>query len=134
MLRCLEGVLPAVLRAGLRVQTAGPCGLLATQRHWGSAAGPAHVGGNKEPETPLGRHLKGIVRFGDGPITVAEYMQASTRSPINAAAPPPPPARDGCSRPRTQEVLTGPAKGYYMHRDVFGRRGDFVTASGRCGL
>ncbi|EDV91274.1 protein arginine methyltransferase NDUFAF7 homolog, mitochondrial [Drosophila grimshawi] len=36
-----------------------------------------------------------------GPITVAEYMR---------------------------EVLTNPQSGYYMHRDVFGREGDFITS------
>jgi SAM-dependent MidA family methyltransferase len=36
-----------------------------------------------------------------GPITLAEYMQ---------------------------EVLTHPKFGYYMHRDVFGTGGDFITS------
>lgn len=36
-----------------------------------------------------------------GPITVADYMK---------------------------EVLTNPAAGYYMHRDVFGEAGDFITS------
>ena len=27
-----------------------------------------------------------------------------------------------------QEVLTNPEAGYYMHRDVFGSAGDFVTS------
>ncbi|XP_054838826.1 protein arginine methyltransferase NDUFAF7, mitochondrial isoform X2 [Eublepharis macularius] len=36
-----------------------------------------------------------------GPITVAEYMR---------------------------EVLTNPVKGYYMHHDVLGEKGDFVTS------
>ena len=27
-----------------------------------------------------------------------------------------------------QEVLTNPEAGYYMHRDVFGADGDFVTS------
>lgn len=27
-----------------------------------------------------------------------------------------------------QEVLTNPAAGYYMHKDVFGESGDFVTS------
>lgn len=36
-----------------------------------------------------------------GPITVAEYMQ---------------------------EALTDPEHGYYMHKDVFGERGDFITS------
>lgn len=36
-----------------------------------------------------------------GPITVAEYMR---------------------------EVLINPQAGYYMHRDVFGQKGDFITS------
>lgn len=36
-----------------------------------------------------------------GPITVAEYMK---------------------------EVLTNPVTGYYMHKDVFGEQGDFITS------
>lgn len=36
-----------------------------------------------------------------GPLTVADYMRA---------------------------VLTSPAGGYYMHRDVLGRQGDFTTS------
>jgi NADH dehydrogenase [ubiquinone] 1 alpha subcomplex assembly factor 7 len=36
-----------------------------------------------------------------GPITVAEYMK---------------------------EVLTNPVSGYYMHRDVIGETGDFITS------
>lgn len=36
-----------------------------------------------------------------GPITVAEYMK---------------------------EVLTNPISGYYMHKDVFGQKGDFITS------
>jgi len=27
-----------------------------------------------------------------------------------------------------QEVLTNPEAGYYMHRDVFGTDGDFITS------
>jgi NADH dehydrogenase [ubiquinone] 1 alpha subcomplex assembly factor 7 len=42
-----------------------------------------------------------VIRFRGGPITLAEYMQ---------------------------EALTHPEYGYYMHRDVFGARGDFVTS------
>ena len=49
----------------------------------------------------LEAHLASIIKFRGGPITVAEYMQ---------------------------EVLTHPEFGYYMHRDVFGQRGDFITS------
>lgn len=36
-----------------------------------------------------------------GPITIADYMK---------------------------EVLTNPVSGYYMHKDVFGEKGDFITS------
>ena len=49
----------------------------------------------------LEAHLASIIRFRGGPITLAEFMQ---------------------------ECLTHPEFGYYMHRDVFGERGDFVTS------
>ena len=49
----------------------------------------------------LEAHLASIIRFRGGPITLAEFMQ---------------------------ECLTHPEFGYYMHRDVFGEAGDFVTS------
>ena len=49
----------------------------------------------------LEAHLASIIKFRGGPVTVAEYMQ---------------------------EVLTHPEFGYYMHRDVFGQSGDFITS------
>lgn len=50
--------------------------------------------------TPLARKLAAQIRA-TGPITIAEYMAA---------------------------CLGDPEHGYYMHRDPFGRQGDFVTA------
>lgn len=47
----------------------------------------------------LARELAGMIRF-RGPVTFAEYMR---------------------------QCLTHPVHGYYMRRDVFGRRGDFIT-------
>lgn len=55
----------------------------------------------KEPETEMTKHLKSIIRFRGGPITLAEYMS---------------------------EVLTNPRAGYYINRDVFGTAGDFTTS------
>ncbi|KAB1267096.1 Protein arginine methyltransferase NDUFAF7; mitochondrial [Camelus dromedarius] len=50
--------------------------------------------------TPMLRHLIYKIKS-TGPITVAEYMK---------------------------EVLTNPAKGYYVHRDMLGEEGDFITS------
>ncbi|MSO64814.1 MAG: class I SAM-dependent methyltransferase [Alphaproteobacteria bacterium] len=50
--------------------------------------------------TPLARHLADLIRT-SGPISVAQYMA---------------------------EALGHPKWGYYMSRDPFGRRGDFITA------
>ncbi|XP_074060055.1 protein arginine methyltransferase NDUFAF7, mitochondrial isoform X3 [Macrotis lagotis] len=50
--------------------------------------------------TPMLRHLTYKIKS-TGPITVAEYMK---------------------------EVLTNPAKGYYVHHDMIGERGDFITS------
>ncbi|XP_023566971.1 protein arginine methyltransferase NDUFAF7, mitochondrial [Octodon degus] len=50
--------------------------------------------------TPMLRHLLYKIKS-TGPITVAEYMK---------------------------EVLTNPAKGYYVHHDMLGEKGDFITS------
>ncbi|KAL3144498.1 hypothetical protein ABBQ32_004236 [Trebouxia sp. C0010 RCD-2024] len=55
----------------------------------------------KEPETEMAKHIKSIIRFRGGPISLAEYMS---------------------------EVLTNPQAGYYINRDVFGTQGDFITS------
>ncbi|KAK9925136.1 hypothetical protein M0R45_033473 [Rubus argutus] len=52
-------------------------------------------------DSELVKHLKGIIKFRGGPISVAEYME---------------------------EVLTNPKAGFYMNRDVFGLGGDFITS------
>ncbi|KAH7686562.1 Protein arginine methyltransferase NDUFAF7 protein [Dioscorea alata] len=52
-------------------------------------------------DSELVKHLKSIIKFRGGPITVAEYME---------------------------EVLTNPTSGFYMNRDVFGAGGDFITS------
>ncbi|KAL3833223.1 hypothetical protein ACJIZ3_007959 [Penstemon smallii] len=52
-------------------------------------------------ESELVKHLKNIIKFRGGPISVAEYME---------------------------EVLTNPKAGFYINRDVFGAEGDFITS------
>eukprot|EP00887_Chlorella_sp_A99_P005187 scaffold1.g5187.t1 len=72
-------------------------GLMPSYAHPHDDGAAAH----KEPETEMARHLKALIRFRGGPITLAEYMS---------------------------EVLTNPTAGYYTQRDVFGAAGDFVTS------
>ncbi|XP_058765078.1 uncharacterized protein LOC131638536 [Vicia villosa] len=52
-------------------------------------------------DSELLKHLKGIIKFRGGPISLGEYMS---------------------------EVLTNPKAGYYINRDVFGAEGDFITS------
>ncbi|KAK6928277.1 Protein arginine methyltransferase NDUFAF7 [Dillenia turbinata] len=52
-------------------------------------------------DSELVKHLKGIIKFRGGLITVAEYME---------------------------EVLTNPKAGFYINRHVFGAEGDFITS------
>ncbi|KAL4195609.1 hypothetical protein AMTRI_Chr05g65530 [Amborella trichopoda] len=52
-------------------------------------------------DSELVKHLKSLIKFGGGPISVAKYME---------------------------EVLTNPNAGFYINRDVFGSGGDFVTS------
>ncbi|GMH20978.1 hypothetical protein Nepgr_022820 [Nepenthes gracilis] len=52
-------------------------------------------------DSEIVRHLKSIIKFRGGPISVAEYME---------------------------EVLTNPKAGFYINRDVFGAEGDFITS------
>ncbi|KAM4043288.1 protein arginine methyltransferase NDUFAF7, mitochondrial [Anomaloglossus baeobatrachus] len=59
-----------------------------------------NTGGNSEDCNQLLKHLIMKIKA-TGPITVAEYMK---------------------------EVLTNPIKGYYMHRDMLGEHGDFITS------
>ena len=55
---------------------------------------------NKLEVLPLSTHLKSKIEF-TGPLTIAAYMK---------------------------EVLTNPNSGYYMSKDVFGAKGDFITS------
>ncbi|XP_047310796.1 protein arginine methyltransferase NDUFAF7, mitochondrial [Impatiens glandulifera] len=52
-------------------------------------------------DSDLVKHLKSIIKFRGGPISMAEYME---------------------------EVLTNPKHGFYINRDVFGKEGDFITS------
>ncbi|KAL5722591.1 hypothetical protein ACHQM5_006097 [Ranunculus cassubicifolius] len=62
---------------------------------------PEHSHSEPSSDSDLIKHLKGIIKFRGGPISIAEYME---------------------------EVLTNPKSGYYMNRDVFGSGGDFITS------
>ncbi|GAU39975.1 hypothetical protein TSUD_61650 [Trifolium subterraneum] len=56
---------------------------------------------NPTSDSEIVKHLKGIIKFRGGPISLGEYMS---------------------------EVLTNPKAGYYINRDVFGAQGDFITS------
>jgi len=95
-------------RSTARAFTARPVRATAQRRLLANdAAAPASRGVSAAPypprasDTPLERHLRGLVRFRGGPLSVADFMA---------------------------EVLTHPSLGYYMTRDVFGTLGDFVTS------
>lgn len=62
---------------------------------------PPIVSRNREPETGLQHSIRNRIMIRGGPLSVAEYMQ---------------------------ETLTNPLSGFYMHEDVFGRAGHFVTS------
>ncbi|CAN8255456.1 unnamed protein product [Cochlearia groenlandica] len=62
---------------------------------------PDHSHHEPKLDSELVKHLKSIIKFRGGPISVAEYME---------------------------EVLTNPKEGFYMNRDVFGAHGDFITS------
>ncbi|KAM2014668.1 hypothetical protein FF2_044493 [Malus domestica] len=62
---------------------------------------PPEISHEPNSDSELVKHLKGIIKFRGGPISVAEYME---------------------------EVLTNPKAGFYMNRDVFGAGGDFITS------
>ncbi|MQM07962.1 hypothetical protein Taro_040805 [Colocasia esculenta] len=62
---------------------------------------PAPHSHEPSSDSQLVKHLKSIIKFRGGPISVAEYME---------------------------EVLTNPTSGFYINRDVFGAEGDFITS------
>ncbi|MCO5596812.1 hypothetical protein L7F22_050882 [Adiantum nelumboides] len=62
---------------------------------------PEHTHEKKAEESPMVKHIKSMIRFRGGPITLADYME---------------------------EVLTNPTAGFYINRDVFGVEGDFITS------
>ncbi|CAI5473967.1 unnamed protein product [Closterium sp. Yama58-4] len=57
---------------------------------------------SSERASPMVEHIRSMIRFRGGPISVADYME--------------------------QVLTSSSAGGYYMHRDVFGREGDFITS------
>ncbi|XP_004507529.1 uncharacterized protein [Cicer arietinum] len=66
-----------------------------------SLCNPPDHSHNPTSDSELVKHLKGIIKFRGGPISLGEYMS---------------------------EVLTNPKVGYYINRDVFGAEGDFITS------
>ncbi|KAL6747246.1 S-adenosyl-L-methionine-dependent methyltransferase [Haematococcus lacustris] len=69
-------------------------------RHASGFATDSANGATKE-QTQLMAHLRAKILMRGGPISMAEYMQ---------------------------DALTSPQGGFYMHRDVFGKQGDFITS------
>eukprot|EP00250_Pteridium_aquilinum_P005519 c15600_g1_i2 orf=468-1946(-) len=67
----------------------------------GLSTAPEHSHEKSSEESPMVKHIKSLIRFRGGPITLADYME---------------------------EVLTNPTAGFYMNRDVFGAEGDFITS------
>ncbi|KAJ7523311.1 hypothetical protein O6H91_18G046300 [Diphasiastrum complanatum] len=60
----------------------------------------SHYGASRE-ESTLSKHIRSLIQFGGGPITVAHYME---------------------------EVLTNPQAGFYVQQDAFGAGGSFITS------
>jgi len=71
-----------------------------TAAYGGDPYAPATPQADAKEASALMRHLVSEVRRREGPMSVSEYVRT---------------------------CLTHPEHGYYMRRDVFGRRGDFVT-------
>ena len=69
-------------------------------RQYYTVSSTKHLEKSKEIQKNLTKQIEAKIKF-SGPMTVAEYMK---------------------------EVLTNPFGGYYMHKDVFGNTGDFVTS------
>jgi hypothetical protein len=70
----------------------------------GSGSGGGSSGGSSgsgSSPADMTRQLASRIMMKGGPLSIAEFMQ---------------------------QVLTIPSSGYYMSRDVFGNRGDFITS------
>lgn len=65
-----------------------------------NAKGKSAIQKDADHNVSLSKVLSTLIR-GTGPISVAEYMK---------------------------QVLTNPCSGYYMLKDVFGEKGDFITS------
>jgi NADH dehydrogenase [ubiquinone] 1 alpha subcomplex assembly factor 7 len=76
-------------------------GLFSEEADASTSASSSSSTAHKERETPMARHIQGLIRFRGGPITLAEYMG---------------------------ECLTNPRAGYYVTQKVFGAGGDFTTS------
>ncbi|KAI6693710.1 hypothetical protein NL676_021420 [Syzygium grande] len=76
-----------------------PCAAISVDRS--ALYNPPEHSHEPTADSELVKHLKGIVKFRGGPISVAKYME---------------------------EVLTNPKARFYINHDVFGAEGDFITS------
>ncbi|GJP51710.1 hypothetical protein CLOM_g10859 [Closterium sp. NIES-68] len=68
----------------------------------GESSADQESGGSIPAGSPMVEHIRSMIRFRGGPVSVADYME--------------------------QVLTSSSAGGYYMQRDVFGREGDFITS------
>lgn len=95
----LKTPLPGELETNENNQNSRPTGTITIDRS--GLYNPSDRLHKPSADTEIIKHLKSIIKFRGGPISISEYME---------------------------EVLTNPNHGLYINRDVFGAGGDFVTS------